>query len=253
MANAKRVVVTGAAGGAGSAAVELFAQDGASVAAVLHSAPLADAVKAAGDVREYTCDVADRDAVHATFDRVAGDLGGIDALIHTAAIESYVPAADITAEELTPVLAVNVGGTIYTNQAAHRHMKAGGGGSIVNFHSLSAIRGFGMLGHYAASKGAVGSWTRAAAVEWGADNVRVNAIAPVMLTSMSKNYRSTLSPEELEAFMESMRQVIHLKDGEYGDPKEDIGPVLRFLAGDDSRYMTGQTISVDGGWVKLGS
>jgi NAD(P)-dependent dehydrogenase (short-subunit alcohol dehydrogenase family) len=253
MGHATRVVVTGAAGGAGSAAVEVFAEDGADVAAIVHSARLDDRVSAAANVTEYVCDVSDRDAVHATFDRIATDLGGIDALVHTAAIESYAPASDIESDQLARMLMVNVGGTVFTNQAAHRHMRAGGGGSIINFHSLTAIRGFGLLAHYAASKGAVGAWTRVAAVEWGADNVRVNAIAPVMLTSMSKNYRATLSPEELEGFMESMRQVIHLKDGEYGDPKQDIAPVLRFLASDDARYITGQTIAVDGGWVKLGS
>jgi 3-oxoacyl-[acyl-carrier protein] reductase len=164
-----------------------------------------------------------------------------------------VPAIDITPEQLTRMMAVNIGGTVYTNQAAYRHMKLQGGGSIVNFQSLTGIRGFGMVGHYAASKGAVGAWTRAAAFEWGAANVRVNAIAPIMLTSMAKNYRATLSSDELAVFMDSMRQVIHLKDGEYGDPKDDIAPVLSFLVGPESRYMTGQTISVDGGWVKLGS
>jgi 3-oxoacyl-[acyl-carrier protein] reductase len=253
MAHARNVVITGAAGGAGSGAVELFAADGAAVAAVVHNSRLDDATRQSGNVTEYVCDVADADAVRATFDEIAANLGSIDALIHTAAIEGYVPAAEITPEQLQAVLATNVAGTVYTNQAAHRHMRTSGGGSIVNFHSLAAIRGFGMLAHYAASKGAVGAWTRAAAVEWGSDNVRVNAIAPVMLTAMAKSYRETMTPEQLEAFMESMRQVIHLKDGEYGDPKQDIAPVLRFLASDDARYVTGQTIAVDGGWVKLGS
>lgn len=253
MSQAMRVVITGAAGGAGSAAVEYFAGEGADVAAVVHRKPLDRSVATSGAVREYVCDVSDQAAVNTTFDRIAADLGGIDALIHTAAIEAYVAAADITPDQLQSVLGVNVGGTVYTNQAAHRHMAADGGGSIVNFHSLSAIRGFPQVGHYAASKGAVGAWTRAAAVEWGPDGVRVNAIAPVMLTTMAKSYRETLSPDELEAFMASMRQVIHLNDGEYGDPKDDIAPVLQFLASDASRYVTGQTIAVDGGWVKLGS
>jgi len=253
MANPRSVVVTGAAGGAGSAAVELFAADGWSVAAVVHEARLTSATLAHGAITEHVCDVADRDAVRATFDAIADDHGSLDALIHTAAVESYVAAADVTPEDLEPMLRTNLGGTIYANQAAYRHMKRQGGGSIVNFHSLSAIRGFAMLGHYAASKGGVGAWTRVAAAEWGRDQVRVNAIAPVMLTAMAKSYRATLTEKALAKFMQSMRQVIHLKDGEYGDPKTDIAPVLRFLASDDSRYVTGQTISVDGGWVKLAS
>jgi 3-oxoacyl-[acyl-carrier protein] reductase len=245
--------VTGAAGGAGSAAVEVFARGGASVAAVVHERPLPSELDGLDGVRTFTCDIADRDDVIDTFARIAADLGGIDALIHTAAVEELVAAADIDATRLERMLGVNVGGTIFTNQAAHAHMRAGGGGSIVNFHSIAGIRGFPMLGHYAASKAAVAGWTRVAAIEWGADNVRVNAIAPVMLTPMAKNYRSTLGPDELDAFLESMRQVIHVNAGEYGDPREHIAPVLRFLTSDDARYITGQTISVDGGWVKLGS
>jgi 3-oxoacyl-[acyl-carrier protein] reductase len=204
-------------------------------------------------VSEYVCDIADRGAAFDTFTRIAAELGGLDALIHTAAVESYVAAELLDEAELDRTLAVNVKGTVFTNQAAYKYMKVDGRGSIVNFQSLSAIRGFAMLGHYAASKGAVGAWTRVAAAEWGAAGVRVNAISPVMLTRMAMNYRETLGPDELEAFMESMRQVIHLKDGEYGDPATDIVPVLLFLASEDARYITGQTLSVDGGWMKLGS
>jgi NAD(P)-dependent dehydrogenase (short-subunit alcohol dehydrogenase family) len=247
------VVVTGAAGGTGRAAVELFAEDGAAVAAVVHHTRLPESVLTTGNVTEYVCDVASCPSVRETFDRIAADFGGIDALVHTAAIENYVDAVDISVEQLEQMLRVNVGGTIYANQAAYRHMKASGGGSIINFHSLTGIRGFPRLGHYAASKGAVGAWTRVAAMEWGPANVRVNAVAPITLTAMAQNYRASLTDEELTAFLEGMRQVIALKGGEFGDPKRDIAPVLRFLAGDDARYVTGQTISVDGGWVKLGS
>ena len=253
MGQATRVVVTGAAGGAGSAAVEVFAGHGASVAAVVHEAPLPESLKRMDNVVEFSCDVADRVAVHEAFDLIAGELGGIDALIHTAAVNEFAPATEIDAERLERMMRVNLGGTIFTNQAAYAHMRRGGGGSIINFQSIAASRGYGGLGHYAASKAAVGGWTRVAAIEWGADNVRVNAIAPIMLTPIAINYRSTLSPEELEAQKQSMRQVVHLNGGEYGDPKEHIAPVLRFLAGDDAKFITGQTIPVDGGWVKLAS
>ena len=254
MTDQLRIVITGAAGGAGSAAVELFAEDGASVAAVVHKTGLSATLRGFPNVHEFACDISDRGAVHAIFDRIARDLGGVDALIHTAAVEGYVRASDIDDTHLTPILRVNIGGTIYTNQAAHRHMRDAGGGSIVNFHSLAAILGaFSDLGHYAASKGAVGAWTRTAAREWGPDGVRVNAIAPVMRTTMLDNYLGTLSEDELTAYTESMRGVIHLNDGKHGDPKQHIAPVLRFLASDASAFITGQTIAVDGGWAKLGS
>lgn len=253
MSEQARVVITGAAGGAGVAAVEAFAAQGDAVAAVVHRHRTDVGARSLPNVTEYVCDVGSREAVHETFDRIAADMGGLDALIHTAAIENYVPASDLDTPELEEMLRVNLGGTIYTNQAAFRHMRASGGGSIVNFQSLAAVRGFPGLGHYAASKGGVGAWTRVAATEWGVANVRVNAVAPMMFTAMAKHYRDTLSPDELAAFRAGLRQVIHLNDGEFGDPRDDIAPVLLFLAGEGSRYITGQTISVDGGWVKLGS
>jgi 3-oxoacyl-[acyl-carrier protein] reductase len=108
------------------------------------------------------------------------------------------------------------------------------------------------MAHYAASKGAVGAWTRVAAAEWGSRGVRVNAVAPVMMTRMAKAYRSGMDDEALSAYRESLKEIIHI-DGEFGDPGRDLAPVILFLASPASRYVTGQTIPVDGGWVKVGS
>jgi 3-oxoacyl-[acyl-carrier protein] reductase len=233
--------------------VKVFASDGASIAAIVHEKPLDPELACVAGVRTYTCDVADRDAVHATFDRISADLRGIDALVHTAAVEEVVPAAEIDPPRLDRMLSVNVGGTIYTNQAAYVHMRRTGGGSIVNFHSIAGIRGFPLLGHYAASKAGMAGWTRVAAMEWGAENVRVNAIAPVMLTPMARNYRAGLTPDELERELDSYRQLIHLNGSDFGDAAEHIGPVVQFLTSDGAKFITGQTIPVDGGWVKVGS
>jgi 2-hydroxycyclohexanecarboxyl-CoA dehydrogenase len=252
MTDAKRVVITGATGGLGSAMVRLYTELGSDVAALVHTKRL-DADSASGNVREYVCDIADKEQVDATFDLVHADLGGIDALIHTVGIESKVAAADIGPADIAEIFSVNFNGTVFCNQAAYRAMRSGNGGSIVNFHSMAAIKGFPMVAHYAASKSAVGGWTRTIAIEWGADNVRANAVAPIMLSPTMEGYLSSLTDEGRQAFYEASRKDINLKEGQFGDPYSDIAPVVQFLAGDGSRYMTGQTISVDGGWAKLGS
>ena len=248
----RRVVITGATGGLGSALVRLYTELGSDVAALVHTKRL-DPDLAAENVREYVCDIADQEQVNATFEAVQADLGGIDALIHTVGVETKVAAADVGPDDIAKIFSVNFNGTVYCNQAAHRVMQSGDGGSIVNFHSMAGIKGFPMVAHYAASKSAVGGWTRTIAIEWGADNVRANAVAPIMLSPTMEGYLSSLSDEARQAFYEATRKDINLKEGQFGDPYSDIAPLVRFLAGDGSRYMTGQTISVDGGWVKLGS
>jgi NAD(P)-dependent dehydrogenase (short-subunit alcohol dehydrogenase family) len=245
----QRIAVTGAAGGAGLALVEAFLEAGAQIAAVTHTDRLPPRFIAEG-VKEYRCDIRDRSSVVDTFDAIAIDLGGLDALVHTAAVESYCSADSLREDDVSFVLDVNVKGTIWTNQAAFTHL--GSGGSITNFVSIAGIRGIPGMAHYAASKAAVGAWTRCAATEWGSRGVRVNAVAPVMMTRMAQAYRSNMSETELDAYRESLKDIIHI-DGEFGDPLRDIAPVVQFLTSSGARFITGQTISIDGGWMKLGS
>lgn len=252
MTKGQRIIVTGAAGGIGAAAARTLAADGARVAAITHTSPLPADVAEAGDVTEHSCDIADRDAVMATFSAVAENLGGLDGLVHAAAADSFGPAADIDEAQLDHALAVNVKGTVWTNQAAFTHLRDSGGGAIINFVSLASVRGLPGMSPYAAAKGAVGAWTRTVSAEWGEHGVRVNALCPSMLTRMAQTYRASLTPEQLEAHRAELASVIHL-GGEMGDPVRDCAPVIEFLLGDGGRFVTGQTIPVDGGWVKVGS
>jgi 3-oxoacyl-[acyl-carrier protein] reductase len=244
-----KVIVTGAAGGIGTAVVEYFTRRGASVAALTHEAPLS---AVAAPAARLVCDVRSRSEVNQAFDAAAAALGGLDALIHTAGAETYAAAADIDEAGLRAMVEVNLNGTVWVNQAAYRLMRGCGGGSIVNFASISGIRGFPRVGAYAAAKGAVSAWTRIAAPAWGHNAVRVNAVAPVMLTGLSRAHRATLSAEELEREKARVRDVLDIAD-DFGDPLHDLAPVLWFLAGPDAGFITGQCLPVDGGWVKVGS
>jgi len=248
----RRIIVTGGAHGIGAAAARAYAHEGARVAILDvedDAGRLVADVAAHGAVYHH-CDVANRDEVDAVFDRVAGALGGLDVLAHVAGAEGGAPAEAITDEEWDRIFDVNVKGTLYTNQAAFRHMR-NGGGRIINFGSGAGIRGQRGSAHYSASKGAVMSWTRTVAQEWARHGISVNSVVPAIWTRMYDRHRGRMSEPERAIHDATMAHVIPL-GGKLGDPDQDIAPVMVFLAGDGARFMTGQAIVVDGGMIMLG-
>ena len=125
-------------------------------------------------------------------------------------------------------------------------MKKSGGGSIINFGSISGLRPEPSASAYSAAKGAVHSWTRTASGTWGKDNIRVNAILPAMATPMYYAARERSTKEENIA--SHWRNSVPISLGqEYGDPDKDLAPVMVFFSSDSSRFITGQLIPVDGG------
>jgi NAD(P)-dependent dehydrogenase (short-subunit alcohol dehydrogenase family) len=145
---------------------------------------------------------------------------------------------------------VNVKGTLYTNQAAFKHMKERGG-RIINFGSGAGIRGQAGSAHYSAAKGAVMAWTRTVAQEWAKYNITVNSVVPAIWTPMYEAWRARMSEQERTMHDLAMKHVV-LLGGKLGDPDRDIAPVMVFLASDAPRFMTGQAFSVDGGMIMLG-
>jgi 3-oxoacyl-[acyl-carrier protein] reductase len=252
----KRIVVTGGAQGIGEATVRAFAREGAHV----HSLDLTEEngtrvaaqATAAGPGRVVfrRTDITDATDVNSAFDAAVADLGGLDVLVNVAGLQRSAPAAEITPDLWESVHRVNVLGTILTNQAAYRAMKPAGTGSIVNFGSMSGFTGELTNATYAASKGAVHTWTRTVAREWGPDGIRVNAVLPYVNTPMFDKYRGSLTPEELAAYDEQVRQSIPL-GGKFGNADTDLAPVLVFLAGDGSHFITGQLLPVDGGFTSV--
>ena len=215
--NGKRIVVTGAAQGIGAeAAAELRAR-GAAVITLDRA-----------DGADYVCDVSDAARVDAVFD----EIGAIDGLLNNAGlIVTRKNHDEIPLDEWDRVFAVNVKGTFLCSRAAVRHMP--NGGSIVNVASATALSGSQGFVHYVASKGAVVSLTRALANELGARKIRVNCVAP--------GY--TITPGSA-----------HL--GEYDATRTPLGRVMEptdllgtfcYLLSDDSAFVSGQTMVVDGG------
>ncbi|HXY91200.1 MAG TPA: SDR family NAD(P)-dependent oxidoreductase [Acidimicrobiia bacterium] len=247
----KRVIVTGGARGIGAATVRAFVAEGATVASLdlrdeLGAQVARDADdKGPGTARYLHCDIADRTQVDATFSDVVRDFGGLDVLANIAGIGGGAAAADVTDEEWDRVFAVNVKGTLYTNQAAYRAMR-GAGGRIINVASDAGLQASPYRGHYSASKGAVMSWTRTIAAEWGPEGITANALVPAMWTPLYEASRARMTPEALAQHDARMAAQIPI-GGRLGDPDVDLAPVMVFLAGDGSRFVTGQLISVNGG------
>lgn len=246
----KKIIVTGAARGIGASAAYALAAAGATVTGLdLAGGPSESLAAVSGSLIYGVCDVSSRVSTVAAVDQAVADMGGLDVLIHVAGIQRYTPAEAITDEEWDLVLGVNAKGTMIANQAAFSHLKDKGG-KIVNFASAAGAAGLRGCAHYAASKGAVLAWTRTVAQEWGPHGVSVNAIAPGMWTPMYDSTRAGMSPEQLEAHDRMMAMMIPLS-GRLGDPDTDMAPVLVFLASDASRFITGQTLAVDGGLLMV--
>lgn len=215
--NGKRIVVTGAAQGIGAEAAAELRSRGADVATL----------DVAGGA-DFTCDVSDAERVDAVFDAI----GSIDGLLNNAGLIVRRKNHDeIPLDEWDRVFAVNVKGTFLCSRAAVRHMP--NGGSIVNVASATALSGSQGFVHYVASKGAVVSLTRALANELGARSIRVNCVAP--------GYTITPGSAHLGQY-DATRTPL----GRVMEPADLLGTFC-YLLSDDSAFVSGQTMVVDGG------
>lgn len=252
-----RVIVTGGSSGMGEAVVKDLAAHGANVVSMDITVAAGESIAAVaaagardgGSAQFICCDVSDESSVRPAFAAAAKALGGLDVLVHAAGIAPGAPADQITVDGWEKVFAINARGTFLTNQAAFELMKAGGG-RIINFASAAGIIGLANKAHYAATKGAVLAWTRTVAKEWGRHGITVNCIAPAIETPMYRKTRSLMSTEALAALDAHLASGMPI-DGKLGDPERDLAPVIRFIAGPGSRFMTGQIFSVDGGSVMV--
>jgi NAD(P)-dependent dehydrogenase (short-subunit alcohol dehydrogenase family) len=252
----KRIIVTGGGQGIGAGTVHAFVGEGATVTSFSRDKDrgriVAEDATAAGPgtATFRQVDVGDRSQVDEAFDEAVTRMGGLDVLVHVAGIHSLVPLHDVPQDVLDEMFRVNVYGTMYCNAAAYRTMVKAGGGAIVNFGSESGVKALTDNGVYGATKGAVHMWTRCVAKDWGPHGIRVNAVLPYVVTPMYAQYRASLSPAQLALHDKQTAEQIPL-GGKFGDVAEDLAPVLVFLASDDSRFITGQMIPVDGGLLPV--
>jgi len=239
----KVAIVTGAGRGIGRAIAIALANEGAKVVVnSLHSEHAdkvsAEIKKAGGTALATAGDVSSARDIKALFDSAIKKFGKVDILVNNAGVVHFEPVLQITEAEWDNILSINLKGTFLASQAAVRVMKPGS--KIINISSIAGKIGFPQLAHYCASKGGIIELTKEMALEL-APKITVNAIGPgVIETDMTKGLLS--DKKSRDGFMSQIPL------GRVGQP-EDIAKVAVFLASDDSSYMTGQTIFVDGGWI----
>jgi len=246
--NGKRILVTGGATGIGAAAVQVLSTAGARVAATFHHTPPPER----SDATWLQCDAVDPVSVDETVRSAVASLHGLDVLVHAAGLWHPGVPGRIGVDDVRHVMDTNFTSTVLTNQAAAAVMGETGGGRIINFGSSEGVMGSPMSAIYAASKSAVASWTRSAAKCWASQGITVNALAPAVETPGAQRLRDYLGPDLMPIIEQQLQMSIPI-GGKLGDPVGDVGPMLVFLAGDGSHFITGQLLAVDGGLMMLGA
>lgn len=248
----KVVIVTGGAMGIGAAACELLAKEGARIAitdiAVSDGKKLADKINQSGGVAHFwEMNTASEKNVEKTFQEIAEKYGKIDVLVNNAGIEGVnKPTHEVTEEEWDHVNNVNVKGVFFCTKHAIPYMKKAGGGSIINLSSIYGIIGAPDIPPYHASKGAVRLMTKTDALIYAPDKIRVNSIHPgCIITPLVERLAST-TPGGRKAFMEMMSSAHPI--GHVGEPN-DIAYGILYLASDESKFMTGSELVIDGGYT----
>lgn len=242
----KRIIVTGAASGIGRAIAKALAARGASVVATDIRAPreTVEAIREAGGRGlALEADVTDSVQVDAMVAECVGQLGGVEGLVNNAGIYSTIvprPFEQIDLEEWRKLFEVNVFGLARCCQAVAPHMRAAGGGRIVNIISGVPFKGIPFMLHYVASKGAVLGMTRSLAKELGPANILVNGVAPGFTLSDGVMH----NPVQLEKLREISRSARSLARDQVAD---DVVGSVGFFMSSGADFITGQTLLVDGG------
>jgi NAD(P)-dependent dehydrogenase (short-subunit alcohol dehydrogenase family) len=244
----RRAVVIGGTSGIGRAIALALADAGSDVVASARSRDTVDAtaleIEAAGrKTLRQIVNVVDRASVEELARRVDAELGPADILVNAAGMTKRVPTLDCPEELWDQIMDVNLKGTLYGCQIFGRGMIERGYGRIINIASLSTFVAFHEVAPYCASKAAVGALTKSLAVEWAQHGVTVNAIAPgIIPTALNRSLLET--PRGKELLMRTpMRR--------FGTAEEVAGAAV-YLASSESAFVTGEILTVDGGFLASG-
>jgi D-sorbitol dehydrogenase (acceptor) len=253
----RHVLLTGAGGGIGLAVAEACVAEGARCSVVDRAVTAPEAVGALqqrhpGRLAYIAADVTDAQAIARLLAEARAALGPIHTLFNNAAVFDLAPLLDSDEDSFDRLFAVNVKGMFFVMQAVLRHMVEAGaqGASVINMASQAGRRGEALVSHYCATKAAVISYTQSAALAMAPHGIRVNGIAPgVVDTPMWDHVDSLFARAEGLPPGEKKRRVgLEVPLGRMGVPADIAGAAV-FLASDEARYITAQTLNVDGGNV----
>lgn len=240
----KTVVVTGASKGIGRAVAKEFANNGYNVV-ICYNKSVSDAQQLLNEVSQTTraiavkVDVSNEDDVKNMVEITKKTFGNIDVLVNCAGVSDTRLLIDSTKEDYDFVFDTNMRGTYNTCKLVGREMLSNQSGKIINISSIWGLRGGSCESVYSASKGAIIAFTKALAKELGPNGINVNVVAPGFIqTDMTKNVTEEIRQEIMD----------NSALGRLGTP-EDVAGVVSFLASEKSEFITGQVISVDGGWL----
>jgi meso-butanediol dehydrogenase / (S,S)-butanediol dehydrogenase / diacetyl reductase len=241
--DAKVALITGSGTGIGAAMAKLFAAEGAHVVVCGDREPslletVADIARAGGSASSQVCDVTDERSLEALVARIA-ERGRLDILVNNAFRMTAAPIASMTTSAWKDSFSVALDAVFFATRAALPIMTRQGGGVILNISSTAGHAALHSLAGYSSAKAALESFTRVAAIEGAAGNVRVNALAPGCIATPG-----TLAAFPTETARRAMHRLIPL--GRFGEP-EEIAKAALFLVSDDSSFVTGTCLVADGG------
>ncbi|WP_129662124.1 SDR family oxidoreductase [Rothia uropygialis] len=246
----RRVVITGAATGIGQASARRLGEEGATLALVdVNSddlAKTADSVRETGaEVQTHVVDISDEEAVKGLASELGRAWGGVDVLINNAGVDSKGGKVhEYPTELFDKIIAVDLRGTFLMTKYLVPLMFEHGKGAIVNMASFSGLAADADRSGYNAAKGGVVNFTRATATDYGSRNIRANAVCPGTIETPLVDELVGGADAEGKSFREQQARVTPLE--RLGKP-EEVAAVVAFLASDDSSFVTGETITVDGG------